>query len=80
MLRHDVVAAAAQGQFHIYPVTTADEAMELLSGQIAGQRNEAGNFPEGSINEQVEKVLQEMAAIKHTYSEHKEKEEATESS
>jgi predicted ATP-dependent protease len=32
MLRQDVVAAAAAGQFHIYPVTTVDEGLALLTG------------------------------------------------
>ncbi|MEW6511154.1 MAG: ATP-binding protein [Bacteroidota bacterium] len=32
MLRHDVVAAAKAGKFHIYPVTTIDEGIEILTG------------------------------------------------
>lgn len=32
MLRDRVVEAVAQGLFHVYPVKTVDEAMELLTG------------------------------------------------
>jgi hypothetical protein len=32
MLRHDVVAAAAEGRFAIIPIDTVDQGMELLKG------------------------------------------------
>jgi len=34
-LRADVVQAAAEGQFHVWTVTTVDEGMELLTGEAA---------------------------------------------
>jgi predicted ATP-dependent protease len=61
MLRKDVVAAAAAGKFHVYAIETADEGIALLSGMDAGERDEQGNFPEGSINERVESRLMAMA-------------------
>ncbi len=54
MLHHDVVQAVADGKFHIYPVSTIDEGMELLTGIPAGERDENGLFPDGSINQRVE--------------------------
>jgi lon-related putative ATP-dependent protease len=45
MLRPDVVAAAAEGRFSVWAVTTIDEALELLTGLTAAevnQRVEAG--------------------------------------
>jgi len=57
MLRHDVVEAAAAGKFHVYPVTTVDEAIALLTGVPAGERDAAGQFPEGSVNRRVEERL-----------------------
>lgn len=33
MLRPDVVAAAAKGEFHVYPVATIHEALALLTGE-----------------------------------------------
>ncbi len=35
MLRDDVVAAARDGQFHVYPVETIDQGIELLTGVAA---------------------------------------------
>jgi lon-related putative ATP-dependent protease len=61
MLRHDVVEAVSQGQFHVYPVATVDEGIELLTGVPAGERDEEGRFPEGSINQLVEERLIALA-------------------
>lgn len=61
MLRQDIVEAAAAGQFHIYPVTTIDEGIELLTGTPAGERNAKGNYPKGTINFLVEQRLQALA-------------------
>ena len=61
MLRQDVIEAVKAGQFHIYPVQTVDQGIELLTGIPAGERDEEGNFPEGSINQLVEARLIELA-------------------
>jgi lon-related putative ATP-dependent protease len=53
MLRQDVIDAARAGQFHIYPVSTIDEGISLLTGIPAGETNEAGEFPADSINGRV---------------------------
>lgn len=57
MLRDDVVEAAAGGRFNIYPIATIDEGIELLTGVDAGQRGSDGEFPNGSVNYQVEETL-----------------------
>jgi lon-related putative ATP-dependent protease len=57
MLRRDVVAACAQGKFHVYPVRTVDEGIELLTGIPAGERDAEGLFPDGTINQRVELKL-----------------------
>jgi len=59
MLRPDVVEAARQGKFHIYAVSRIDEGIEVLTGLPAGQRDENGAYPEGSVNHLVLKKLQE---------------------
>jgi predicted ATP-dependent protease len=61
MLREDVVEAVEEGSFHIYPVETVDQGIELLTGRKAGARDEEGNFPEESFNSAVEQRLQELA-------------------
>jgi len=67
MLRADVVAAAKAGKFHIYPVSTVDEAVELLTGVTAGELDEDGFYPEGSINSRVHLRLQELAKLRHEF-------------
>ncbi|MCA9939863.1 MAG: AAA family ATPase [Anaerolineales bacterium] len=61
MLRQDVVTAVRAGQFHIYPVTTIDEGIEILTGTPAGEMDAAGNYPPDSINQRVIARLQSFA-------------------
>jgi predicted ATP-dependent protease len=61
MLRHHVVAAVEAEKFHIYPVSTIDEGIEILTGLPAGSRDANGNFPFGSINQRVEVRLVQLA-------------------
>jgi lon-related putative ATP-dependent protease len=61
MLREDVVEAARHRQFAIYPVTTVDEAIEILTGIKAGERGPEGRFPAGTINRLVEDKLKSFA-------------------
>jgi len=57
MLREDVVAAAREGKFFIYPVETIDQGIEILTGVAAGARGGDGRFPAGTINARVEERL-----------------------
>jgi len=57
MLRQDVVAAVEAGKFSVYPVSTVDEGIELLTGISAGDREKDDRFSEGSINRRVEDRL-----------------------
>jgi len=61
MLRKEVVEAVREGRFHIYAVETVDEALELFTGLPAGERDENGQFPEGTVNYLVDKRLRELA-------------------
>jgi lon-related putative ATP-dependent protease len=64
MLREDVVEAAASREFRVFAVSTVDEAMSLLTGMPAGQRDAAGDYPEGSVNRRIESRLQELADLR----------------
>lgn len=61
MLRKDLVAAVAVGQFHIYAVNTIDEGMEILTGCPAGVRTSSGAFQEGTVNYRVERRLKQFS-------------------
>lgn len=49
MLRQDVVDACEGGQFCVFAVETVHEALELLTGTPAGQRDEEGMYPDDSL-------------------------------
>jgi predicted ATP-dependent protease len=62
MLRRDVVEAAEKGLFHVWPVETVDEAVELLTGVPAGERDADGRYPDGSVNRRADDRLAAFAA------------------
>ena len=61
MLRDDVVRATKDEKFSIYPITTIDQGIEILTRIPAGERGANGDFPEGSVNALVERKLIELA-------------------
>ncbi len=63
MLRDDVVAAAANAEFHIYPIAHIGQGIELLTGVPAGARDEEGAYPEGSVFGKVEARLKAFANL-----------------
>jgi len=76
MLKEEVVEAVKAGKFHLYPVRTIDEGLEILTGVPAGQRLPDGTFEEGSVNDRVDKRLRAMAeALKRFAAEEKKREE-----
>lgn len=77
MLKHEVVQAAADGQFHVYAVSTVDQAIELLTGQSAGERSDQGIFPAESVNARIEARLSELSRLRQSFGERSEKEAAT---
>jgi len=60
MLRKDVVEAVKERKFHIYPVKTIDQGIEILTGVEAGEKLEDGRFKEGTVNDLVDKKLREL--------------------
>ncbi len=58
MLREDVVEAAERGEFHIFPVRTIDEGIELMTGVSAGEADADGVYPADSVNGRVQARLQ----------------------
>ena len=61
MLKQEVVDAVKAGKFHIYPVKTIEEGIEILTGVPAGKRLPNGGYEEDSIYGRVDKRLREMA-------------------
>jgi hypothetical protein len=61
MLRDEVIEAVAAGKFHILPVTTLEEGIEILTGVKAGRRDSKGAFEPNTVYALVDRRLHEMA-------------------
>ena len=60
-LSDEVVDAVKEGKFHIYPISTIDEGIELLTGVNAGKLQENGKYEKYSINYLVSEKLRKYA-------------------
>ncbi|MGD8207819.1 MAG: ATP-binding protein [Thiohalocapsa sp.] len=67
MLRADVVEAAREGRFAVYPVCHVEQAMALLSGLPAGRRDADGRYPESSFNGRVQARLARWFELRKQY-------------
>ncbi|MEE8535798.1 MAG: Lon-insertion domain-containing protein, partial [Kiloniellales bacterium] len=67
MLHRRVLEAAAAGKFHIFPVATIDQGIEILTGKTAGARGADGHFPKDSVNALVEARLIELAERRRAF-------------
>jgi ATP-dependent Lon protease len=61
MLRKDVVEAVQRGEFHVYPVKSVDQGIEILTGKAAGQMDGKGKYPKGTVNALVNEKLHQLA-------------------
>jgi len=62
MLRDEVVNAVAEGKFHIYAVSTIEEGIEILTGVPAGEPDDQGDYPEGTVYALIQAKLDQYAA------------------
>jgi lon-related putative ATP-dependent protease len=76
MLKKDVVDAVKEGKFFIYPISKADEGLEIMTGMQVGALGADGTYPEGTINYLVVKRLTEISeALEKKKEKEEEKEE-----
>ena len=61
VLDREVTDAVAAGEFHIYAVSSIDEGIEVLTGVGAGETDEDGKYPDGTVHSLVERRLREMS-------------------
>jgi lon-related putative ATP-dependent protease len=62
MLRADIVAAAGEGRFAVYPIDTVDQGLHLLTGLPAGVPDQDGKYPAGTLYQRVAARLDGFAA------------------
>lgn len=61
LLRADVLEAIKKGKYHIYPIKTIAQGIEILTGRPAGRRLASGKFTKGSVMATVDEKLHDMA-------------------
>lgn len=57
-LNDEVITAVETGKFHLYPVQTIDEGLEVLTGVPAGEIQSNGGYPDGTVHQLVSQKLQ----------------------
>ena len=60
ILPDNIVEAIKVGKFHIYPISTIDEGMEILTLRPSGERNVKGCFPQNTLNRIIEDRLKKL--------------------
>ncbi len=62
-----VLEAVEAGRFHVYGIESIDDGIEILTGQLAGQADEAGLFPDGTVNGRVQARLFDFAQRRRAF-------------
>ena len=63
MVKQEVIDAVSAGRFHVWPVSTIEEGIEILTGVEAGALQPDGTYPEGTVFQKVDRRLVELAEI-----------------
>ncbi len=61
MLRKDVIEAVKNGKFHIYPIKSVDQGIEILTGVKPGGKKKDGTYEKGTVNYLVDERLRQLA-------------------
>lgn len=72
MLKQEIQEAVRRGQFHVWPIETIEEGIEILTGMEAGQRQPDGTYPEGTLFSKVDERLLEITDIVKRFGEEEE--------
>lgn len=67
MLRPEVVDAVRAGRFHLWAVSSVDEALALLTGLETGTPDAQGKMPEGSVNARIAAGLARLAKLRKEF-------------
>jgi hypothetical protein len=62
------VEAVRQNLFHVYPVSTISEGVEILTGMPAGTTNSNGIYPETTVYGKVQNKLKTFLKRSMTFS------------
>ena len=60
LLSQEIIKSIGEGKFHIYPISTIDKGMEILSHRESGERTVKGTFPPNTFNRDIEDRLKKL--------------------
>jgi lon-related putative ATP-dependent protease len=63
MLDNEVVEAVRDGRFHVWAIETIDDAIELLTGTIAGTPDDEGNYAEHTFHARAQARIAALAQL-----------------
>ncbi|MEW6666946.1 MAG: ATP-binding protein [Thermodesulfobacteriota bacterium] len=63
MLKEEIIQSVKEGLFHIWPISTMEEGVQILTGMEAGALQPDGTYPEGTLFRKVDERLVELAEI-----------------
>jgi lon-related putative ATP-dependent protease len=63
MLKEEVIQSVKEGKFHIWPISTIEDGMEILTGMEAGTLQPDGTYPQGTLFRKVDERLIDLADI-----------------
>jgi lon-related putative ATP-dependent protease len=69
MLKQELVDSVKEGRFHIWPISTVEEGVEILTGMGAGVLQPDASYPEGTFFRKVDERLMELAEIVRRFGE-----------
>jgi predicted ATP-dependent protease len=63
MLKQELIDRVKAGQFHVWPIKTVEEGIEILTGMEAGVQLADGMYPQGTLFRKVDDRLLQMADL-----------------
>jgi lon-related putative ATP-dependent protease len=75
MLKQEVIDSVKAGQFHVWPISTVEQGIEILTAMEAGERQPDGIYPEGTLFRKVDERFLEIAEIVKKFAKEEEEEE-----
>ncbi|MBW2311940.1 MAG: AAA family ATPase [Deltaproteobacteria bacterium] len=72
MLKQEVVESVREGKFHIWPISTVEEGVEILTGEKAGRLQPDGTYPKGTLFRKVDERLLELAEVARKFAKEEE--------
>ena len=56
-MKNEVIEAVKEGKFHIYPISSIDEGISILTGIKSGKKGARGKYPQNTVYGKVYKKL-----------------------